>query len=249
VPRFARSAVVAGLTAVLLGILAGAAAARPDGLGRSFVARIDPGLPTAAALGFARAAVAAGLSRGEALRILNDDRFRAAVGSPDQGYGLLGVLSDDPRAIRRALGLVERRDLKAAGADSLQNAIMSIGLQIRNAYLKDLGKIAVVRPDGVLVLVDLETGRQILGKGMLGVPLTAPGGGPLPSPSPVGIAPSPAPGSMTLSPPRGGVPALPPPTDGIPLLAGAVLIGGLLAIAWAGYAVVALGRGVRSRRG
>ena len=43
--------------------------------------------------------------------------------------------------------------------------------------------MAVDDGSGVLVLVDIETGRQYIGQGMLGAQLRAPGGGPIPSPS------------------------------------------------------------------
>jgi hypothetical protein len=40
--------------------------------------------------------------------------------------------------------------------------------ELRNTYHKDLGLMAVDDGNGVLVLVDIETGRQYIGQGLLG---------------------------------------------------------------------------------
>ena len=60
---------------------------------------------------------------------------------------------------------------------------MSVVPELRNAYLKDLGLMAVDDGNGVLVLVDIENGRQYIGQGLLGTRLRTPGAGPIPSPS------------------------------------------------------------------
>jgi hypothetical protein len=51
--------------------------------------RIEPwhGIPQDLALRFGEAAFLAGLTKSEAAKLLNNDRFVAAVGSPDQGWG------------------------------------------------------------------------------------------------------------------------------------------------------------------
>ena len=71
-------------------------------IGQRWVSRIDPwhGVPSVTlALRFGRAAVAGGLTPPAAVRLLNDDRFVLAVGAPDQGWGLLEALIDQPAAI------------------------------------------------------------------------------------------------------------------------------------------------------
>jgi len=138
----------------------------PDGerkVGQQWLSRLDPGLqiPGDHALRFARAAVATGLTKTEAARMLNDDRFAAAVGSPDQGMGLLEAMIANPDFIGDALLLLTDDRLTATGADSVQNALMEVVPEVRNAYLKDLGLLAVKGPAGVLVLVDIETGRDV----------------------------------------------------------------------------------------
>lgn len=228
-------------------LTAGPAFAGSPTLGAHFAARIDPGIPSELALRFARAAVGAGLTQAEAARILNDQRFRTAIGSTDQGYGMLQAITEHPDAIVRALELVRRHDLTAAGADSLQNAIMSLDLEIRNGYLEDLGEMAVVRGDGALVLVDLETGRQVIGQGKLGVPLRAPGGGPLPSPAPPpAVPPSPVSTPSDVPQPPGGVNVTVSQSDWSHLMPGIVVVGTLFVIAWAGYGLIAIGRWFRS---
>jgi hypothetical protein len=161
------------------------ASSRTGGFGQHWLARLDPNLqiPTQLALKFGRAAVAGGLTGGQALAMLNDQRFAAAVGSPDQGYGLLEAMIQHPSYIQKAYVLLADRHYTASGADSLQTAIMSVVPELRNAYLEDLGLMAVDNGSGVLVLVDIETGRQYIGQGMLGAQLRAPGRGPIPSPS------------------------------------------------------------------
>ncbi len=211
-----------------------------------FADLIEPGIPTDVALRFARAAVHSGLAPPQVLRILNDERFRSAMGS--QGYGLLDALSKDPSAIRRTLKLVRRRDLGYAGADSLQNAIMAINLHIRNGYLRDLGHMAVQLPSGTLVLLDVATGRQVLGQGRLGALLRAPGGGPLPSPNSPTFEPLAAPSpSAVPQPPGGGLEVTGPEAAWSRLALGIALVTGLFAVAWIGYALVAVGRRARRR--
>jgi hypothetical protein len=153
---------------------------RTGGFGPHCLTRLDPNLqiPTQLAVKFGRAAVAGGLTRGQALGMLNDQRFAAAVGSPDQGYGLLEAMIQHPSYIQKAYVLLADRHYTASGADSLQTAIMSVVPELRNAYLKDLGLMAVDNGSGVLVLVDIETGRQYIGHGLLGAQLRAPVGDP-----------------------------------------------------------------------
>jgi hypothetical protein len=79
--------------------------------------------------------------------------------------------------------LHDRTEYTLAGATSFQYAFLSRHLELRNAYLADLGDMIAVRSDGLEVLVDIETGRQIIGRDLLGVPIRAPGGAPLPTPS------------------------------------------------------------------
>lgn len=131
-------------------------------------------IPTQLAVKFGRAAVAGGLTGGQALGMLNDQRFAAAVGSPDQGYGLLEAMIQHPSYIQKGYVLLADRHYTASGADSLQTAIMSVVPELRNAYLKDLGLMAVDNGSGILVLVDIETGRQYIGQGMLGAQLRGP---------------------------------------------------------------------------
>jgi hypothetical protein len=213
----------------------------------AFVDRVDGGLPPAAVLRFARTAQHAGLTPAQTLRILNDDRFRAALGFAGQGTGLLEALSEDPGAIRRTLELVRRHDLTEAGSNSLQNSIISIDLDIRNGYLRDLGRLAVETPTGALVMVDLQTGRQIIGHDGLGALLTAPGGGPLPSSAPT-IVPSPTPEpSFFPEPPGSGLNTARPNQSDPGVWRAATLFSAIFALAWVGYAMLAVFR--RPNRG
>jgi hypothetical protein len=155
-------------------------------IGQRWVSRIDPwhGVPSSLALRFGRAAIGGGLTPSAATSLLNDARFVAAVGAPDQGWGLLEAMIDEPAAIVDAyLLLQEWTDYTSAGATSFQYAFLSRHLELRNAYLADLGHMIAVRSDGAEVLVDIGTGRQIIGRDLLGVPIRAPGGAPLLRPS------------------------------------------------------------------
>jgi hypothetical protein len=223
------------------------AASDPGELGRRFAARIDPGIPESVAVRFGRAAVDAGLTPAEAARMLNDDRFRMAVSSAGQGFEPLEALTHDPAAIRSALELVRDRGFTVAGADSLQNAILGISLDLKNAYLRGLGRMAVLTDDGRLVLVDIETGREVRGHDMLGALIRAPGGGPLPSPSPI---PSPS-ISRTIElpePPGGGIEVAIPQRHWTDLQPGLLLVIGLFGIAWIGFALVLVGRRLHRER-
>ncbi len=176
------------ITASLIVLAPASALAQPSssakGLGKAWFSRLDPGLqiPDQLALRFHNAAVAQGLTPSQAAKMLNDERFAMALGSPDQGFGMLESLINHPDQIPRARELLNDPSLTASGADSIQNAVMEVVPQLRNAYLKDIGLRAVEGPTGALVLVDIETGRQVVGGGRLGGLLRAPGGGPLPSP-------------------------------------------------------------------
>lgn len=165
-----------------------AAAGPHDGrldIGPSWTQRIDPwsGVPSTLALRFGRAAVAGGLTPRQAAGLLNDSRFVAAVGAADQGWGLLEALVDQPAAIVDAHMLLQAGTYTLAGATSFQYAFLSRHPELRNAYLSDLGHMIALRSDGVEVLVDIETGSQIIGRDLLGIPVRAPGGAPLPTPS------------------------------------------------------------------
>ncbi len=180
--------------------------------------------------------------------MLNDDRFRAAVSSPGQGFEPLEALSHHPAAIRRALNFVRSHSFTAAGADSLQNAILGLGLDIKNAYLRDLGHMLVPTDDGRLVLIDIATGREVRGHGMLGALITAPGGGPLPSPPVVPPPPaSPAANALPL-PPGGGIHVTVPQADWTYLKRGLALVLGLFGIAWIGFGLVLIDRRLHRER-
>ena len=232
-------------------------ASHSSGFGEAWLARLDPGLqiPRDLAVKFGQAAVAQGLTKGQALAMLNDLRFAAAVGSPDQGYGLLEAMIANPDYIVRAHELLADRSYSSSGADSLQNAIMSVVPQLRNAYLKDLGLMAVNGSGGVLVLVDIETGRQYIGHGLLGVQLRAPGGGPLPSPS---ISPEEAAAQMwaqaeahaaaSPTPEPGGLWKVQDHPDRSWLSSPGLYVGvALFLLAWMGWGAVAVGRRLRLR--
>jgi hypothetical protein len=188
--------------------------------------------------------------------MLNDLRFAAAVGSPDQGYGLLEAMIANPDYIVTAHELLADRSYSSSGADSLQNAIMSVVPQLRNAYLKDLGLMAVKGSAGVLVLVDIETGQQYIGQGLLGAQLRAPGGGPLPSPS---ITPEEAAAQMwadaeanragaSPSPEPGGLWKVQDHPDKGWLSSPGLYVGvALFLMAWLGWGAVAVGRRLRPR--
>jgi len=130
---------------------------------------------------------------------------------------------------------------------------MTVVPELRNAYLEDFGLMAVKGPASVLVLVDIETGRQYLGESLLGVQLRAPGGGPLPQPSIApSVAPSPVPNitpviTPTLEP--GGLWQLPEddPKPGLLSSPFIYLTVGMFLFAWLGYAVVAIARRLRLR--
>lgn len=156
-------------------------------LPRGWLRRLDGwyGIPSDLALRFGRVAVSAGLRPAEAARLLNDDRFVAAVGSPDQGWGLLEGMTENLDSIADAWDLLRQKgqSLASAGVGSFQYAFLAQHPELRNAYLADLGRMVAVRSDGVEVLVDIETGRQVTGRDSLGTAVRAPGGGPLPTPS------------------------------------------------------------------
>lgn len=262
-------AIVVGTVATVPAIaLAQAQTSEPEPrVGKHWLSRLDVGvqMPKDLALRFARAAVATGLTRTQAAQMLNDDRFAAAVGSPDQGFGMLEAIIRDPEKLQQAYELLADAHLTASGADSLQNSLMSVVPELRNAYLEDLGLVAVEGPAGILVLVDIETGRQYLGEDLLGAQLRTPGGGPLPSPSappdPGGtitslIPPSPAPaqdgnvGGVTSRPSEpGGLWELPPEDSKRPLFSSPFIYlgAGLFLMAWVGYAVLAIARRLHPR--
>jgi hypothetical protein len=152
-----------------------------------WVSRIDPwyGVPTELVLLFGKSAVSAGLAPSEAARLLNDGRFVAAVGAPDQGWGMLEAMIEDRNSIADAWNLLREQGdlLTVSGTTSFQYLLMVEHPELRNAYLGDLGRMIAVRSDGAEVLVDLETGLQVIGQGKLGIPIRAPGGRALPSPS------------------------------------------------------------------
>jgi hypothetical protein len=60
-------------------------------IGARWLSTLDPwhAIPQELALRFGESAVSAGLTPAQAARLLNDGRFVAAVGAPDQGGGML----------------------------------------------------------------------------------------------------------------------------------------------------------------
>jgi hypothetical protein len=230
-------------------------------VGRRFVERLDPwGLPPDLVLRLARAAVAAGMTKGQVARLLSDQRFAMAVGS-GEGYRALEALARSPDLVARAYRMLfgSGESYTSSGATSFQSALFADSPELRNEYLHDLGLMVATRPDGVEVLVDLETGRQVIGQGKLGMQVTAPGGGPLPEPE---VSPEEAAAAMWAAadavprelPPPGGRPfeAVSRPGGGtgagggLPLAA-VYLFAGTLAGAWLGYGGIWLARRFRSR--
>lgn len=230
------------------------------GLHRRWLTRIDAwhGIPPDLALRFGESALSVGLTQSEAARLLNEPRFVAAVGAPDQGWGLLEAMVQSPGSIADAWALLRERgdQLTLSGDTSFQYAFMLEYPELRNPYLADIGRMIATRPDGIEVLVDLETGRQVISRGQLGIPLRAPGGGPLPTPSispeevaaqmwdEAGIDPDdPNPGGIEAA----GRPEGPSgpgfnfeidePSQGL-LTPGIYLVLGAFLIAWTGYVVV-----------
>ncbi|HEX9123777.1 MAG TPA: hypothetical protein VF984_10575 [Actinomycetota bacterium] len=181
---FAVTLAATWLPAAALGRTASGADGTRSHVGPKWFSGIMPVIPIPddLAIRFANAALSAGLEKSQAARMLNDDRFALALGSPGQGWGTLEWLIRHPESIPPAFELLTHEGYTVAGADSLQNALMDAIPPLRNAYLKDLGLMAVDNGNGILVLVDLKTGKQYMGHGRLGAQLRAPGGGPLPVP-------------------------------------------------------------------
>ena len=235
-------------------------------LSQRWLARVDPwhAIPADLALRFGAAAISVGLTPSEAARLLNDDRFVAAVGAPDQGWGLLESMIAAPAAIADAREILRDHGaaLTRSGVTSFQSALFLERPELRNGYLVDVGRMIATRADGVEVLVDLETGRQVLGRDHLGVAIRAPGGGPLPSPamSPdevaaqmwadAGIDPNDPDPVETLEraqpnlPSGQGLNIRADPREGL-FAPAALLVLGAFLLAWTGYAVVALVRRLR----
>ncbi|OFW63193.1 MAG: hypothetical protein A2135_04955 [Actinobacteria bacterium RBG_16_67_15] len=246
------------------------AEAGPSGrpkLSQRWLTRIDPwhAIPSDLALRFGEAALSANLTPSQAARLLNDDRFVAAVGAPDQGWGLLEAMISSPATIADAWKIQRRggATLTRSGVTSFQSALFLEHPNLRNGYLADVGLMIAVRADGVEVLVDIGTGRQVLGRDHLGVAVRAPGGGPLPSPamSPeevaaqmwedAGIDPNDPDAITSVAQAPPSLPSGPglnvrtdEPPEGAWLPAGYLVLGAFL-VAWTGYAVVAIGRGLR----
>lgn len=230
-------------------------------VGRRFVERLDPwGLPSELVLRLARAAVASGMTKGQVARLLSDQRFALAVGS-GEGYQALEALARNPDLVAGAYRMLFESDesYTPSGATSFQTALFAGSPELRNEYLRDLGLMVATRPDGVEVLVDLETGRQVIGQGKVGMQVTAPGGGPLPEPE---VSPEEAAAAMWAE--AGVVPQELPPPGGRPFeavsrpeggtgagegrpLAAVYLFAGTLAAAWLGYGGIWLARRFRSR--
>ena len=95
---------------------------------------------------------------------------------------------EPPRGANRSAGrhrrcgyiLLREGRSTPAGSDIVPVSFLSRHLELRNAYLADLGHMIAIRSDGAEVLVDVGTGRQIISRDLLGMPIRAPGGGPLP---------------------------------------------------------------------
>ncbi len=234
-------------------------------LGRWWLTRLDPSfrIPDDFAIRFGNAALSVGLTKGQAAAMLNDPRFSLAVGAPDTGYGMLEAMIKDPEKIVQAQTLLKNHDLSAWGSDSVQTALIDVAPALRNAYLADFGLMAVNGPNDVLVLVDIETGKQYIGQGHLGTQLRAPGGGPLPEPvlpEPIidtqiqaeaqgAVAAATGPGfnfTSNGSPGLGLAPATGESNDHVLLTPGIYLVGLMFVLAWGGYAVVAVIRRIRS---
>lgn len=240
---------------------------RDASLQRRWLTRIDSWhrIPPDLALRFGESALSVGLTQSEAARLLNEPRFVAAVGAPDQGWGLLEAMVQSPGSIADAWTLLRERNdqLTMSGDTSFQYAFMVEHPELRNPYLADIGRMIATRPDGMEVLVDLETGRQVISRGQLGIPLRAPGGGPLPTPSispedaaaqmweEAGVDPDdPDPGrAVAAERPQG--PSGPgfnfetdEPSQGL-LTPGVYLVLGAFLIAWVGYGAVVIARHVR----
>lgn len=227
-------------------------------LGPAWLSRLDPGSPISSdlAIRFGKAALSVGLTKGQAAAMMNDERFTLAIGAPDSGYGMLESMIKHPDRIAQAQLLLKNHDLSAWGAESVQNALMDVAPSLRNAYLADFGLMAVKGPVGVLVLVDIETGRQYVGQGRLGTQLRAPGGGPLPEPSiapqpevAAGIAAATGPGlnfNINQRPGLGLAPATGESDSRGLLTPGIYLVAALFLVAWGGYAAVALVRRLRT---
>lgn len=237
-------------------------------LPKRWLVRIEPwhGIPQDLALRFGEAAFLAGLTKSEAAKLLNNDRFVAAVGSPDQGWGLLEAMTLDSAAISDAWRILRTRGhLTTSGVTSFQYAFLQERPELRNAYLADLGHMIAVRADGAEVLVDIQTGRQVTGRNSLGVPVTAPGGGLLPSTiSPEeaaaqmwaqsGIDPNDPNPAEADAPASEITPAGPGPgpgfnyrterTDDYPTLA-IYLVASAFVLSWVGYAAVMVARRLR----
>lgn len=230
-------------------------------VGRRWLDRLDPwwGIPEELALPLARAAVAGGMTKGEVARLLNDERFAMAVAS-GEGHTVLEAMTRDPSLAVEAYDLLFETDSEytTSGATSFQTALFEALPQLRNEYLSDLGHMVVVRGDGVEVLVDVETGRQVIGQGKLGIQITAPGGGPLPEPSPEEAATTVAAAGPAVQRAGGNPLAGDPPQvdalvldrgsepEGDRLLSPGVYVLALLfAIPWLGYAVIAAARRLR----
>jgi hypothetical protein len=236
-------------------------------IGPGWAARIDPWhqVPSELAIRFGRAAVAGGLTAADAAGLLNDDRFVAAVGAPDQGWGLLEAMTEQPAVIVDAYMLLQDgTDYTVSGTTSFQYAFFLRHPELRNAYLADLGHMIAARPDGVEVLVDVATGRQIVSRYRLGIPIRAPGGGPLPVPSispeeaaaqmweDVGLDPDDPEARALAAPPANGLPRNTDPGasggDGDGLLSpGLFLVAGAFLVSWLGFAAVMVLRRVRGR--
>lgn len=163
------------------------ASASTQTVGERWASRLDPttGIPASLALKAANAAIAHGMTAGRVAALFNYEPFAAAVGAANQGYGALEAMSEHPEWVQTAYDLMRAggRRYTASGALSFQAALFQAVPELRNGYLGDLGHMVAMGPNGVEVLVDIETGRQVVGQGHLGRPITAPGGGPLEAPA------------------------------------------------------------------
>ena len=147
--RTRHAAVLAGALGIVLLFPSPAEGSEPEPrIGRAWVAQLESwhGIPSSLAMRFGRAAVAGGLTPMDTARLLNDDRFVAAVGAPDQGWGLLEALIERPSTIVDAHMLLQGgSEYTRTGATSFQYAFLLRHPELRNAYLADLGDMIAVR--------------------------------------------------------------------------------------------------------
>ncbi len=173
----------------LWGLLAVSSAASGSSrtVGERWASRLDPGLgiPAALAIETANAAIADGMTRNQVMALFNYEPFAMAISADDRGYAALEAMSEHPAWVETAYDLMKagRGRYTVSGTTSFQDALFRAVPELRNPYLSDVGHMIATGPGGVEVLVDVETGQQVIGQGHLGRQIRAPGGGPLKAPA------------------------------------------------------------------